>query len=115
MRKINTEDVFKMARLIKKGNVGQVIKDAYAAGGQEGADAKQIGMDAFIGIVCACSASEVEEDLYELLSGICEKSPEDVRRQSLETTIEDIKKICEENNVVNFWKSASGLSGKIQG
>lgn len=129
MRKINTEDVFKMARLIRKGNIVPIIKNAYAAGrkakSQEAksreADgetaeetAEQIGIDAFMDIMCSCTEPEIEELFYELLSGICEKSPDDIRTQSLETTIEDVKRICQENNITNFFKSASGLSEKIQ-
>ncbi len=124
MRKINTEDVFKMARLIRKGNIVQIIKNAYAAGrkakGRE-ADgetaeeaAGQIGIDVFMDIMCSCTEPEIEESFYELFSGICEKSPDDIRTQSLETTIEDVKRICQENNITNFFKSASGLSEKIQ-
>ncbi len=111
MRKINTEDVFKMARLLRKGNVVQVIKDAYAAGKKEEQDAKQIGINVFMDIMCACTESEVEEQFYDLLSGICEKDHEDIKKQSIEATIGDLRKICEENNIANFWKTASDLSG----
>ncbi len=125
MRKINTEDVFKMARLIRKGNIVQIIKNAYAAGKKvkdREADGKtveeaagQIGIDVFMDIMSSCTEPEIEESFYELFSGICEKSPDDIRTQSLETTIEDIKKICKENNILNFFKSASSLSEKVQG
>lgn len=113
MRKINTEDVFKMARIIKKGNVAQNIKDAYVAGKAEGADAEQIGVCAFMDILCSCSDEIVEGQIYDLLAGICEKTAEDIKKQSLETTVEDVKNICKENNVVNFLKSAVSASKNI--
>lgn len=106
MKKISTEDVFKMARIIRNGNVAQNIKEAYAAGKENGADAEQIGVNAFMDILCSCSDVKVEGQIYDLLGGICEKNAEDIKKQSLETTIEDVKRICQENNIVNFLKSA---------
>ena len=115
MRKINTGDVFKMARLVKHGNIAQTVRKAYEAGKQEDADAQQIGINVAMDILCSCTEANMEKAFYEFLAGICEKKPEDIENQSLETTVEDIKRIFEENNIINFWKSASDLSGKIQG
>lgn len=113
MRKITLEDTFKMARLIKEGNLTQHIKAAYMAGKQDGANVEEIGMNAIMDILLSCSTGKVEVQVYDLLAGICEKKPEDVKKQSLETTVSDIKKICEENNIINFFKSASRLSSAI--
>lgn len=113
MRKINTEDVFKMARLLKNSDVIKTVKNAYEAGKKENADSEKIGLDAAMEILISCTDPKIEAQFYDLVSGICEKKPEDIRTQSLEGTIEDIKKICQENNIGNFLKSASGLSGKI--
>lgn len=113
MRMINTGDVFKMARLLKNGNVMQHIKNAYAAGREEGADPQRIGMDLIMDILCACAESKTEEQVYDLLGGICEKKPDEIRNQSLEATVEDIKKICEGNNIANFLRSASRLSANM--
>lgn len=115
MRKLNTGDVFKMARILKNGNIMQNIRDAFVTGKSENADSQQIGMDLIMNVLCSCSDTRVEDQIYELLGGVCEKKPEDIKNQSLEKTIEDIKKICEENNISNFLKSASSLSGKTQG
>ena len=113
MRKINTGDVFKLARLLKKGNVTQIVKRAYEEGRKKDADKEKIGMDVILEILCNCTDNEMERLIYGLISGICEKKPEDIESQSLETTIEDIKKIVRENNVINFWKAASGLAEMI--
>ena len=113
MRKVNTEDVFKMTRLMKNANNVQNIKDAYSAGKEKGADAEQIGVNVLMDILCSCSEAKVENQFYDLLGGICEKTPEDIKKQSLESTIEDMKRICEENNIVNFLKSAANVSSKV--
>lgn len=113
MRKINTGDVFKMARIIKNAGIAGDIKEAFSEGKKEDADAEQIGLDVFMDIVCSCADDSIEKKFYDLIGGITEKKPEDIEAQSLETTVEDIKRICEENNVVNFFKSAARLSSKI--
>lgn len=115
MRKLNTGDVFKMARLMKGSNILGSVKGAFARGKEEGADAKQVGVDFISDVLCACSDEKTESQLYELLAGICEKKPDEIRNQSLETTLEDIQRIISENNILNFLKSASKLSEKIQG
>ncbi len=114
MRKINTEDVFKMARLMKNGNILQAVKNAYLEGRKEDADAQQIGMGTVKDIMCSCTDARVESQFYELLGGICEKKPEEIKTQSLEATVEDIRKIFQENNILNFLDSASSLGEMIQ-
>ena len=104
-----------MARLIKHGNITQTVKKAFEAGRQVDADAQQIGMDVVMDSPGSCTGADMEREFYGLLAGICEKKPEDIESQSLEATIEDIRRIFEENNILNFWNSASNLSGKIQG
>lgn len=114
MRKINTEDVFKMARLMNNGKILQVVKDAYIEGKKQDVDAQQVGITAAMDIMCSCTDAKVEHQFYELVAGICEKTPEEVKTQSLETTVNDIKKICRENDIVNFFNSASDLGEMIQ-
>ncbi len=113
MRKINTGDVFKMGRLLKKSGVMEIVRNAYEEGRKEGADKEKIGLDAILGIVCSCSDISTEGQIYELLGGICEKDPTDVMEQPLEVTIEDISGIFRENNIANFLRSASDLAGKM--
>lgn len=110
MRKINTADVFKMARLMKHANLIEGIKRAYTAGKKDGANAEEVGMNAIMDIIGSCCDAGTEKEFYELLAGISEKTAEDVMNQSLDATVADVKKICEENNVANFLKSASRLS-----
>lgn len=115
MRKLNTGDVFKMARLLKNTNMVESVKTAFEKGKEDGADEMKVGIDFVCDVLCACSEERTETQLYDLLSGICEKKPDEIRSQSLETTVQDIQRIFEENNVLNFFRSASRLSGKIHG
>lgn len=115
MRRINTGDVFKVARLMKIGGIMGAVKTAYMAGKEKDADAEKIGINVVMDAISACTDPEIENQFYDLLSGICEKKPEDVRNQPLETTVADLKRICEENDVANFLKSASRLGGIMKG
>ena len=74
-----------------------------------------MGIDFISDVLYICSEERTEAQLYDLLGGVCEKKPDEIRDQSLETTVADIMRIIEENNVLNFLKSASRLSGKIRG
>lgn len=113
MRKISTEDVFKMGRIIRDGKIADDIRNAFASGRKEGADAETIGIETTLNILCSCTDSKIEKQLYELLGGICEKEPDAIRTQPLDDTVADIKMICTENNVVNFLSTASKLSQKM--
>ena len=113
MRKIITEDVFKMGRIIRDGKIADDIKNAFAAGRKEGVDAETIGIEATLDVLCSCTDTQVEKQLYELLGGICEKTPDDIRTQPLDDTINDLKAIFAENDVVNFLNTASRLSRKM--
>lgn len=112
MRKINTADTFKMARLMKSAGLVESIKKAYAAGKEEGANTEEVGMNAILEIIGSCCDTGTEKNFYDLLAGISEKTAEEIMNQSLETTVTDIKRICEENNIVNFLRSASSMSQK---
>ncbi|WP_300766985.1 hypothetical protein [uncultured Acetatifactor sp.] len=122
MRKINTGDVFKMARLLKNTNVMDAVKDAYKAAKREdvaeGAHKGDAGkggiwVDAAMKVLASCTSQQAEEQFYDLMAGICENKPEDIRNRPLDGLIEDVRRICEENNVANFLRSASDFAEKL--
>lgn len=122
MRKINTGDVFKMARLLKNANVMDAVKDAYTAAKKEDmaedahkgdAEKGSIWVDAAMKVLASCTSQQAEEQFYDLMAGICENKPEDIRNRPLDGLIEDIRRICEENNVANFLRSASDFAEKL--
>ena len=122
MRKINTGDVFKMARLLKDANVMDAVKDAYKAAKKEDgakdahredADKGSIWVDAAMKVLASCTSRQAEEQFYDLMAGICENEPEDIRNRPLDGLVEDIRRICEENNVANFLRSASDFAEKL--
>lgn len=111
MRKINTSDVFKLARILKKGNVEENIAKAI-----EGADIKnknkvseKIGIKIMLALFESCGEPEVEPLVYELFGGIAEIEPSTIETQTFDKTIEMFKEISKENNLTSFFKQASQL------
>ena len=76
---------------------------------------EEIGADTIMQIICACSDKKAEYQIYDLLAGITEKTAETIKKQPLKVTVSDIKEIIRENDIVNFWESASKLSESIKG
>ena len=96
MRKINLGDTFKMAKIIRNGNLTESFKRSFAEG-KTSKDAtekekedkqEQIGINLIMDILTACANDKVEEQVYDLLAGITEKKKEDIQNQSLDTTLE---------------------------
>ena len=76
---------------------------------------EELGVDTIIQIICACSDKKSEYQIYDLLAGITEKTAETIKTQPMKVTVSDIKEIIRENDIVNFWESASKLSEAIKG
>lgn len=111
MRKINTSDVFKFSRIIKKSNVKENIAKAI-----DEIDAKnkakiteKAGIKVMIALFESCGESGVEPLIYDLIGGIAEINPDTIAEQPFEDTFEILKQISRENNMMNFFKQASQL------
>lgn len=130
MRKIITSDVFKASRIIREAKVKDAISEIFKSAQAtkikiEAEDSEEVkaekkalladaqeaaGFEAIMTVFEACSTEKLENMLYELLAGICEKKTEDIANQTLEVTMEELKIIAKENNLANFFKSASRLT-----
>jgi hypothetical protein len=115
MRKINTQDAFKMARLIKHTSIKDVLMKYYEEGKGDfkQADIEKFGMRLFFDVIECVSDGNAEKDFYELLGGICEKQPKEIQNQPIEDTIADLKKIYEENDMKSFFQSVSAMISNI--
>lgn len=112
MRRIQTGDVFKMARIIKALSIREELtKIAVDARKEDGStDIEAVGIKAFMMVMESCADATVENKIYDLLAGITEKNVEDIKTQTLDATIHDIREIVKENDIVNFSKSAVQLT-----
>lgn len=132
MRKINTQDVFKLARLIKAAGIKDIVSNMFASGlriskeiqvdenaseeekkkAKQELDRKQeeFGVNAIFTLLENCCSPDLEKKVYDLVAGITEKTPDAVMNQSLEVTIDDVKEIAKNNNIIDFFKKASQLN-----
>ena len=104
-------EIFKETRntnIVIEENDSEAVKKAKT----EAINKKQeeAGFEAIMTIFESCSTEKLEKMLYEFLGGISEKKSDEVAGQTLEATIEDIKTIVSENNIVNFFKQADQLT-----
>lgn len=108
MRKLVLKDAMKMAKIIKKAN----IKDEFAAlakkftNTQE--DQQEVGIEVAVTLAQACGNEGVDKEVYELLNDIFETK--DVANMSLEEIGNKFAQLAQENNLLNFFKSAGSLT-----
>jgi len=107
MRKIKTQDVFKLARIIRiSGAKNELAEILRASQNGNNGDARKVGVDLIMTLVSVCGEEEVEKMLYELIGGIAEKKPTDIMDLDLDELIELFKEIGEQNNLSNFFDTA---------
>lgn len=112
MRKINTSDVFKFSRIIKKSNVKENIAkaiDEIDAKNNKAKITEKAGIKVMIALFESCGEPGVESLIYDLIGGIAEIDPDTIAEQPFEDTFEILKQISRENNMMNFFKQASQL------
>ena len=111
MRKINTSDVFKFSRIIKKSNVKENIAKAIDEINAKSKSkiTEKAGIKVMIALFESCGEPGVESLIYDLIGGIAEINPDTIAEQPFEDTFEILKQISRENNMMNFFKQASQL------
>ena len=114
MRKIETHDVFKMARIIKKagikGEFAKVFSESKALTDEETKSTKELGVEVIFRIIEACSGEELEAMLYDFVAGIAEKDAETIKRMSLDALIDTFKEMGKMNNLTTFFSTAGRLA-----
>lgn len=99
----------KISELVKKGNEISKSKATITKVGTEKAK-EQFGIEVALALIEECADPKAEKMIYDLVAGIAEKQPKDIETQSLQTTIEQIQQIVSENNIMNFFNTASRLT-----
>jgi len=109
MRKLITSDVFKFAKIIKLANAKEEIKSIFSKLSDENMKEeelaklqKEAGIEFVAFLIESCGSDEVEKAIYSFLAGVSEKEADVIKNQSIEETIDMIKKIASENNLQNF-------------
>lgn len=115
MRKINTADVCKMARIMKTSGMREKIFELFKKGRNIQAEdvsspeVQEFGVSVVFEIIEVLAEQKAERELYELIGGIVGKSANEIAEQEFMATIEDVKAIAQENNLADFFSQASNL------
>lgn len=104
MRKANIEDMFKIGRLVTKLGIKEQIFEAQK--GKEIDNFEEIGFDLVYMIFEKVVSKEVENEIYDVLSGPFEMPKEDIRKLSLSKLLEHFTSVFDLETVVNFIKRA---------
>ena len=105
MRKINTGDIFKAARLIKVANLKDRIIEIYKE--KQDKDIEAVGLDIIFTLIESCSNKEVENIFYEFLSGILETEINSLKEMELKNLINNLQRIAKDNDLTYFFKLAT--------
>lgn len=115
MRKINTGDVVKCARILKYSGMREKLIDLFKQGqGIQATDinapeVQEFGVKVIFEIIELLAEQRAEREIYELLAGILEKTPEQIEAQEITQTITDIKAIARENDLKGFFSQVSNM------
>lgn len=110
MRKLNLKDSLNFMRFIKKAGIRQIVIDLVNGVKDTTDSPARIGVNAFFAVMEAVSATENEQELYNLLSGPLELEPEQVAAIELTELAEKLEQMAQENNLERFFTSALGTT-----
>lgn len=109
MQKIKTADLFKAARLVQKSNMKEELKPIIKIAASESVDVADLGIEGMLTIIETLSQKNMEDAIYDLLSGPFEMTPEDVGNMELEELAEKLEVLAKENNLKGFFTHLSSL------
>lgn len=112
MRKLNTSDVFAMARVVRASGMREELRALIKRAAESGAKVEDVGIDGFLTILEALAEKKAESAIYEALSGPFEVTAQEVSVMQLDELTEKLTQLAEENDLNRFFKWLSGILGK---
>lgn len=126
MRKVQLQDAFVLARIIRKAKLKDLITNAVKESGiiteikkDNEKDTKtnseidnkieEVGIEIVFTIIDNCSEEDVEKEIYKLIANISEMTEKEIRELEIPDFINLIKKFINENDIKGFFKSATQL------
>ena len=107
MRKLNTSDLFKFLRIMRKAKIDKEIHDLISGIGDE-ANEREVGIKAVIASLMSVPYAECE--IYDFLGGIAER--DNIAELPLNEFFDLLGEIARENNLNSFFGSALRMSGQ---
>lgn len=111
MRKIQTQDIFPMLRIINAADLKEDFKKiASTATGK--IDTEAIGYDLIFKVLEKAANTKTEKAIYEFLSGIFECSTQEVKEMDLIKLVSGLKECADIESWKVFFRSVSALTTK---
>lgn len=108
MRKLQFQDAFKVARIIKKADIREKLQaKVQQVNASQEKDVEKVGIEIIFTLFEG--AGEVEHEVYELLAGVFEMETNAVKTMDFETLVFNCKKLIAENNIADFFRNATNL------
>lgn len=113
MRKLNTADVFALARIVRASGVrNELIRLIQKVQNQNHPDLEAIGMEGMMVVLEAMAEPGAEQKIYEALAGPMEMEPETLAAIPPQEFFALLKQLAEENEIKTFFGWVSGILGR---
>lgn len=112
MRKINTSDVFALARVVRASGMREELRVLIKQAAETESKLEDVGIDGFLTILEALAEKKAEAAIYEVLSGPFEATAQEVAAMELDELMEKLHCLVQENDLKRFFKWLSGILGK---
>lgn len=103
MRQLNTSDLFKAARLIRKMGIKEDLKK-FAEGINADQNQEEVGIDMLMLIFERATDETAEQLIYEFLAGPFEVAPHEVKEMELFKMVESLFKVADVEKWKGFFK-----------
>ena len=103
MRKLNLNDAFKAAEIIRKAKIREELAALLADSGKQG----QMKLGASVVLMLIEKAPDVQEELCGFIASIKGCSAADVREMPLEDIVKFARELAGENDLAAFFSSAA--------
>jgi len=112
MRKLNTSDVFALARVVRVSGLRAELQELIKNAANRNARVEDVGIGGFLTIMEALAEKKSESAIYEVLAGPLELEPGQVASMPLDEMVQKLKQLEEENDLKSFFRWLSGILGK---
>ena len=112
MRKLQTTDIFAMARIIRASGVRDELRVIIQNVAERGLSAAAVGIDGFLVILEAAAEKRTENAIYEALSGPFEVEAAAIATMDLDELADRFNQLVRENNLQRFFDLVSRILGK---
>lgn len=105
MKKLNGKHLFLLAKIIRKSTIKEDISEIFNSVSEENNDTvkEKIGVQFALALASTLGDDVVKDVTCELLNDVFEA---DILEMELNDIIKNMKQLSEENNLIDFFKSA---------